>query len=449
MQSCAILSRPWREPLEVLTAFADEPFALAFLSGGGGPRARWSYVARRPATQLTLGPADPTDAMRPILALLGPGGGRLPEGPPFQGGLAGVASYEFSARLEAPGLTRLRGWPDLCCGLYLSVLAFDHDRRQVLAIGRGADPQAARGRAEEALEWLHAPADPDRCAGPLCETFEPQTSDKHYSEAVGQVVERIACGEIFQANIARAWACRLVSGARPFDLLTRLAQSSPAPFASYMRLSNAALVSNSPERFLRVAPEGDRLSVETRPIKGTRPRGADPAEDRRLAQELVSSVKDRAENLMIVDLMRNDLSRVCEQVETTELFVPEAFANVHHLVSTVVGRMRAGLGGLDAFMAAFPPGSVTGAPKIQAMKVIGELEPPRGGYCGSMFWAGFDGALDSSVLIRTALCVRDDDGWRVEARAGAGIVADSDPRAEAQETSDKIRAIAAALRERI
>jgi para-aminobenzoate synthetase component 1 len=159
----------------------------------------------------------------------------------------------------------------------------------------------------------------------------------------------------------------------------------------------------------------------------------------------LASAKDRAENLMIVDLMRNDLSRVCAKVSTDELFRCETFANVHHLVSTVTGTMRPRLSGLDAWVAAFPPGSITGAPKIQAMKVIAGLEPPRGPYCGSMFWAGFDGALDSSVLIRTAVFDRDADGWRVEARAGAGIVADSRPHEEALETEAKISAIAKAL----
>ncbi|MBC7168976.1 anthranilate synthase component I family protein, partial [Phenylobacterium sp.] len=222
---------------------------------------------------------------------------------------------------------------------------------------------------------------------------------------------------------------------------------SPAPFAAYLRLPGAAVVSNSPERFIALRRTSQGLTAETRPIKGTRPRGADAAQDARLAADLSASAKDRAENLMIVDLMRNDLARVCQpgSVKTPELFAIESFANVHHLVSTVTGRLTKGQGTAELLRAAFPPGSITGAPKIQAMKVIAALEPPRGPYCGSIFWAGADGAFDSSVLIRTAALLEDPEGWRVEARAGAGIVADSQPEAERAETEAKVAALRAAL----
>jgi para-aminobenzoate synthetase component 1 len=260
-------------------------------------------------------------------------------------------------------------------------------------------------------------------------------------------VARIAAGEIFQANIARAWTGRLAAGRRPFDLFVRLAGASPAPFAAYLRLPGLALVSNSPERFLRVTPHGGALVAETRPVKGTVPRGATPAEDDRLAAALAASEKDRAENLMIVDLMRNDLARtaVAGTVSVPELFAVERFANVSHLVSTVTAELAPGRTALDAFAAAFPPGSITGAPKVQAMKVIAELEAPRGPFFGAMFWAGFDGAFDSNVLIRTAAFAEEAGGWRFEARAGGGVVADSDPAAERRETEAKVAAILAAL----
>ena len=168
-----------------------------------------------------------------------------------------------------------------------------------------------------------------------------------------------------------------------------------------------------------------------------------------MIEELAASAKDRAENLMIVDLMRNDLSRVCPAgaVAAPELFRVETFPNVHHLVSTVTGRLAPGMTAVDLLRAAFPPGSITGAPKVQAMKVIARLEPPRGPYCGSMFWAGVDGAFDSSVLIRTVGLVEDSRGWRFEAPAGAGIVADSDPVLEREETEAKIAALRRALTE--
>ncbi|HKR87903.1 MAG TPA: anthranilate synthase component I family protein, partial [Phenylobacterium sp.] len=283
---------------------------------------------------------------------------------------------------------------------------------------------------------------PRKPAAQLCE--EPPAA---YEAAVAEIVRRIGEGEIFQANLARAWRGRLAADARPVDLMTRLAATSPAPFASYLRLADRAVVSNSPERFLKVTPQGQALIAETQPIKGTAPRGADPAEDAALAKGLSASLKDRAENLMIVDLMRNDLSRVCVAggVLTPELFRLATFANVHHLVSTVTGVLAPGRGPADLLRAAFPPGSITGAPKVQAMKLIAALEGPRGPFFGAMGWIGCDGAMDSNVLIRTAGFVRDAEGWRVEARAGAGIVADSDPGAERRETEAKIAALAAAL----
>lgn len=440
MQCVAHIPLPWRDPVEVLSAFANEPWALAMISGGAGDQGRWSYVARAPDATLTLDAADSRDPFQALADLRGP---LVDEtgGPPFQGGVVALASYELGDRVEALGLPRQDAWPDLAAARYSALLAFDRDRREIVAIGRGVDQGAAQAAAEAADAWLdlgsRSPA-----AGPLTEGITA-TDPAAYETAVAEVVARIHAGEIFQANVARSWTGRFVDGASPFDLFARLAGQSAAPFAAYLRLPGLALVSNSPERFLQV--RGDR--VETRPIKGTRPRGACPAEDAAQIRELSASLKDRAENLMIVDLMRNDLARVClpGTVEVPALFAVESFANVHHLVSTVTGRLTPGRDAIDLLRAAFPPGSITGAPKVQAMKVIAGLETARGPYCGSLLWAGFDGALDSSVLIRTADCVEDGDGWRVEARAGAGIVADSDPRSERLETEAKIAALARAL----
>lgn len=445
MRHVAIEPRPWRAPAEVLSAFGTEAGTCAFLSGGEGPRARWSYVLRAPDAQLRIGRSDPRDAFAELAALLGEGGDRHPDGPPFQGGIAGLAGYELGDRVEGLGLAgHADGWPDLAVCQYAALLAFDHQEKRVLAIGRGADETAARTRAMAAADWLAAPARA-AASGRLTTGFKAEADAAIYEDAVAQVVRRIHDGEIFQANIARVWGGVLVEDTGPYDLLARLVGESPAPFAGWLHLGDLALVSNSPERFVTVT--GEDLRIETRPIKGTRARGGDPALDRALADELLASDKDRAENLMIVDLMRNDLARVSPAgtVATPELFAVESFANVHHLVSTVTARLAPGLTAIDLLRAAFPPGSVTGAPKVQAMKIIAELEPPRGPYCGSLFWAGVDGAFDSSVLIRTAAFARRGDGWRIEARAGAGIVADSDPRAERLETETKIGALVRAL----
>ena len=438
------LRAEWREPAEVLSAFADEPCAVCLLSGGEGERGRWSYLARDPDATLTVPAGDPRDPFRALSDLLGPLQLPIPDGPPFQGGVVGLASYELADRIEALGLARQAAWPDLVAARYSAVLAFDRQERTVRAIGRGVTQAEADARAHAALGWLaSSPRPPNHDA--LTAGLSNDDGET-YEAAVAEVVGRIHAGEIFQANIARSWAGRLVGAARPFDLFARLIGQSAAPFAAYLRLPGLALVSNSPERFVEVR----QGRVETRPIKGTRPRGRTPAEDAALADDLLASEKDRAENLMIVDLMRNDLARVCApgSVRAPELFAVETFANVHHLVSTVVGRLAAGKGAVELLACAFPPGSITGAPKVQAMKVIAALETPRGPYCGSLFWAGVDGAFDSSVLIRTAAFVEDaEGGWSLEARAGAGIVADSDPHAERLETEAKIAALARALEE--
>ncbi len=432
--ACAArLAAPWRDPVEALEPFADEPYA-ALLHGSGG----WSYLLRRPHAVEVVEPGSTRESLP---ALLGPLTPVMVESPPFQGGVVGLAAYELSARLEAsaPDI-RDPAWPDLILARYPALLAFHDGERRVLAIGRGPTEAEAERLAREALAWLREATSAPRPNGPLAERIDAPAS---HAAAVAETIERIAAGVIFQANLARSWRGILAAGRTPFDLFRRLSQASPAPYAAYLRLPGAAVVSNSPERFLSVRG----AEVETRPIKGTRPRGADPASDAANAADLLASGKDRAENLMIVDLMRNDLSRVCApgSVTVPELAALKSYANVHHLVSRVRGRLAGGRTAWDAFLAAFPPGSITGAPKLQAMKVIADYEAPRGPYCGSLFWAGLDGALDASVLIRTVALVEAAGGWRFEARAGGGIVADSDPAAEVAETDTKISAILGAL----
>src|SRR5207248_2756933 len=254
-----------------------------------------------------------------------------------------------------------------------------------------------------------------------------------------RAIEYIHAGDCFQVNLAQRLL--LPAPPSPVDVYRRLRERNAATFAGYFDLGDFVIASASPERFLRV----ERGMVETRPIKGTRPRGATPAQDKVRAEELLDSAKDRAENVMIVDLLRNDLGRVCRygSVRVPALCRLESYRFVHHLVSEVRGQLREGLGPVDLLRAAFPGGSVTGAPKIRAMEIIAELEPTaRGAYCGSFGYLGFDGSMDTSILIRTFTAGR---GW-LQFPVGGGIVADSVPEREYEETWDKAEGLLRALR---
>jgi para-aminobenzoate synthetase component 1 len=263
-----------------------------------------------------------------------------------------------------------------------------------------------------------------------------------YLDAVARVREYIVAGDIFQANLSQRFEAPLAEP--PFDLYRRLRRHNPAPFAAYLGFGELAVLSASPERFLRLT--SDDHMVETRPIKGTRPRGLGPMHDAALGRALAESQKDRAENVMIVDLLRNDLSRVCRPgaVRVPELFALEHHPTVHHLVSTVLGELEAGADAIDLIRAAFPGGSITGAPKVRAMEIIAELEPTqRGVYCGSIGYISATGAMDTSIVIRTYLALR----GQVYFQAGGGIVADSDPELEYRETVDKAKGLIETLDE--
>lgn len=414
--------RPWREPLAVAAGLRGRDGALALLSDGG-PLGRRSFVAAEPDW---ISDTADLDILR---------------NPALSRGVIGLVAYDAGAR-PAVG-PRPAIWPDLMLARYPAMLAFDHRARTVTVTGRGVDAAAAARAADRADVWLAGAADLAPPAPPAA-SMTPEAGEGAYLAAVADVVARIAAGELFQANIARAWRGDLQAGADPFDVMLRLADRAAA-YGAFWRLGDRAVVSNSPELFLTF----DRASrrIETRPIKGTRPRHPDPARDAALAAELRDSAKDRAENLMIVDLMRNDLSRVAEPgtVAVGRLFGIESHPTVHHLVSTVAGTARAGTGVADLLDATFPPGSITGAPKHQAMKVIAAHEPPRGPWCGSLFHIGDDGGLTASVLIRTASFERAEGRWRFRTLAGAGIVADSDPASELAETEVKILALREAL----
>jgi len=419
---------PWVDPVEVAAGLGGCDGALALLSDGG-PGGRWSHVAQAPDV-VQVGQVDdaaPFEALRD---------------PVFAAGVVGLAAYDAGAR-PATG-PRETVWPDLMLARYPAMLSFDHLERAVCATGRGATAEKASAAADRALTWL-ATAAPVVTPSAPAERFEAEAPASAYRDAVANVVERIGAGELFQANIARAWSGELKPGRDPFEVFLRLQKERASPFGAYWRVGDRALVSNSPELFLAFDPASRR--IEARPIKGTRARAEEPREDAAMADELSGSAKDRAENLMIVDLMRNDLARVSQpgSVKVEALFEVEHHPTVHHLVSTVTGEAMSAVGPADLLEATFPPGSITGAPKHQAMKVIAAHEPPRGPWCGSLFLIADGGALTASVLIRTAGFELNDGVWNYRTLAGAGIVADSDPAAEEAETNVKISAMRQAL----
>jgi len=417
----------WHEPLEVLQAIGARDGTLGLFSGTGG---RVLIATDPDAVHQIDGDAA---AVRALL-----------DDPSWAEGAVQLLAYDGGARPATGARPSL--WPDLMAARYPAWLVFETATRALTAIGRGEDEGAAERALDQAEGWARMASPKLAVEGPLSATFDAEGDEATYRAAVADVVARIAAGELFQANIARAWTGDLKGDADPLDVFLRLVRDSPAPYAAFWRLGERALVSNSPELFLTLEPGG---RVETRPIKGTRPRHADPAADQAEVEALLASAKDRAENLMIVDLMRNDLSRVCEpsSIQVDSLFQLQSYANVHHLVSTVSGRLRPGQGVGQVMAATFPPGSITGAPKHQAMKVIAGHEPPRGPWCGSLLLREGPDAVTASVLIRTLALERRDGRWHWRTQAGAGIVADSDPAAESAEVLSKISAIRRALTE--
>jgi aminodeoxychorismate synthase component I len=427
---------------------------------------RLEVHCRRPVPGLSAGMhvlhGDPFDGLRALLPRIEVEDDAAPPELPFIGGAVGYLGYEMGAFAVPVSLQASdgSGFPDATLLGVDRLLAVDHVRGRAFALGWGFgdDPAEARRRAGSALEaaraWLEAaPPRPARVGGAgrpdwarrreLLRTAVPASATSSlgrsaYEARVRALIREIEAGNVYEANLTRRLS--LDFDGDPFRLYRALRRESPAPFACFLELPEGAILSSSPERFLRL-DAGRR--VESRPIKGTRPRGATPREDAGLREALARSEKDRAENLMIVDLVRNDLGRVCEvgSVRVPELMVVEAYASVFQLVSTVVGRLRRDRDAIDLVRAAFPPGSMTGAPKIAAMRLCSRLEPVRRGvYSGAIGWIDVRGGLDLSVVIRTLLVEKD----RVHLHVGGAVVADSSPSAEYDETDDKARAGVAA-----
>ena len=466
--------------LELFELIKDRPYSF-FLDSGMDPQrlGRYSFLGSEPflvmnsrGSEITLirgqgnevQQGNPFDTMGKLLEIY-----KLDHCPapvPFPGGAVGYFSYDlchFIERLPSTAIDDLK-LPESYFAFYDTIVAFDHleGRAYLIATGfpemkEGQRLRRARIRLEEMKDWLYsshsviaseAKQSRDRdcfvATAPrnyrqnkeimLKSNFTPE----EYMKAVNRVREYIAAGDVFQVNLSQRFEADLEIP--PYELYKRLRAVNPAPFASYLNFPGIAVVGASPERFLKVQSD----LVETRPIKGTRPRGRDSVEDERLANELNRSIKDRAENVMIVDLERNDLGRVCYYgtVKVTELAILETFPTVFHLTSTVVGRLSRGKSNIDLLKATFPGGSITGAPKVRAMEIIDELEPTkRSVYTGSIGYLSFNEDMDVNIVIRTFLIKEGKAYFQV----GGGIIYDSDPEAEYMETLDKAKALIQAL----
>jgi len=428
-------------------AITDLPWAVWLDSAGLG---RYDILCAQPVTTLvtygtdteitdatgTRGSTDdPFDLLR---QQLGAPVATMP-GIPFSGGALGYWGYDLSHRMIAlPGIAQSAQdaqnagrLPDMAVGIYDWAIVFDHQLKtaQLVSQQRFAGTKTLLPEILDRLQRAgEIPVDTFSVQGSVTSNFTPDS----YAAAFVKVQHYLQAGDCYQINLAQRFSAAATGNALGAYLTLR--SLSPAPYSAFLNLPQAQILCASPERFLRV----QNGNVETKPIKGTRPRSSDAQQDSQLADELRNHPKDRAENLMIVDLLRSDLGKSCApgSVHVPKLFEVESFANVHHLVSTVEGKLAEGRDALHVLRDCFPGGSVTGAPKQRAMQIIEQLEPhPRGIYCGAIGYAGFDGNMDSNIVIRTLVY----SGNEICCWAGGGIVADSDVAAEYQETLDKAK----------
>ncbi|MFJ2678869.1 aminodeoxychorismate synthase component I [Pseudomonas sivasensis] len=440
MSTCSVHPLPYRaNPTEYFAAIRHAPGAVLLDSGRpAAERGRYDLLSAWPEATLAVDPDESGSnflrRLRKNLSQLGEA--KLPDGYelPFAGGLIGYLSYDFGRHLEQ--LPHLAvddlHLPDARFGLYAWALISDHlaQTSQLVFHPALADSERQRLITLFSGDAATAPAT-FKLQGPMA----PDLSVEAYQQAIERIQDYIQAGDCYQVNFAQRF--RAPCSGDPWVAYCALREACPTPFSGFQSLPNdGAVLSLSPERFVRVSER----QVETRPIKGTRPRGVTPEEDAAHATELLASPKDRAENLMIVDLLRNDLGRSCRtgSVSVPELFSLESYPNVHHLVSSVTGTLADDKDALDLIAGSFPGGSITGAPKIRAMQIIDELEPTRRGlYCGSLVYLDVRGEMDSSIAIRSLL-VKD---GQVCCWGGGGIVADSQWEAEYQESLTKVRVL--------
>ena len=421
---------PWREPADVARQLAAQhgETGLIWLDGDGSGLGRWVTLAAAPQATVTCrGRPGEAGAENPFTAL------RSLE----PGHWTGWLSYEAAAWCEPGNPWAADGMASLWIARHDPLLRFDLQRRELWA-------EASDTTRLDALEQQLQQPRPSPASVPCValEDWQHHTDRAGFAAGVQRIRDLIAAGDLFQANLTACSSTTWPAQGSALELFIKLRERCPAPFAGLVLGDHdEALLSSSPERFLQVDATG---RVQTRPIKGTRPRHQDPERDADLAAELVCSDKDRAENVMIVDLLRNDIGRVCRpgSIQVPQLVGLESYASVHHLTSVVEGQLREGLNWVDLLEACWPGGSISGAPKLRACQRLHELEPTsRGPYCGSLIRIDWDGSFDSNILIRSLMR----RGEQLRAHAGCGIVADSDPENEADELMWKLQPLLKAL----
>ena len=438
MPTCSVHPLPYRaNPADYFAAIRHAPGAVLLDSGRpSAERGRFDLLSAWPLDELTVAPdergSDFLQRLRNNLARLGEA--TLAHDLPFAGGLIGYLSYDFGRHLEILPSRALDDLhlPDARFGLYAWALISDHQQATSQLVFH---PTLADSERQRLIELFTQPTADATEPFSLQAPMHADLSAEQYRQAIERIQQYIQAGDCYQVNFAQRF--RAPCQGDPWTAYCALRLACPTPFSGFQSLPDGgAVLSLSPERFVKVS---ERL-VETRPIKGTRPRGLTPAEDAANAAELLASPKDRAENLMIVDLLRNDLGRTCRtgSVRVPELFSLESYPNVHHLVSSVTGELADDRDALDLIAGSFPGGSITGAPKIRSMQIIDELEPTRRGlYCGSLLYLDVRGEMDSSIAIRSLL-VKD---GQVCCWGGGGIVADSEWQAEYQESITKVKVL--------
>lgn len=440
MPTCLLHALPYlADPAPYFAAVRHAPGAVLLDSAQPiAQRGRFDLISAWPLQTLSV-QADESGQQylhRARQALAGLGQAQLPDGCelPFAGGLIGYLSYDFGRRLENlphPNHDDL-DLPHASLGLYGWALISDHQRQTSHLMFHPALQACERQRLIDLFgQPARDQAQPFRLQSPMT----PDQIPEQYRRAFETVQAYIQAGDCYQVNLTQRF--RAACAGDPWTAYQAVRAACSTPFSGYLQLSTgAALLSFSPERFIKVTAG----QVETRPIKGTRPRSLDPEEDARHGRELLASAKDRSENLMIVDLLRNDLGRTCRigSVRVPQLFALESYPNVHHLVSAVTGELAADKDCLDLIAGSFPGGSITGAPKIRAMQIIDEVEPTqRAIYCGSLLYLDVRGEMDSSIAIRTLL-IKDD---QVCCWGGGAIVADSQWQAEYEESIFKVKVL--------